>query len=166
MPWIKHISRRSPKSLILSQEAAALLTGYARVGYPEETGGILIGRAEPRCILMTHVVGPGHSSTRAQNRFGRDGHYAQQELDRIFVKTDGKSDYIGEWHSHPVSSPPSVVDRQTIRRISESPGYATPLPVLVIVQHDLANQDWITSGFMWKSDRLVSIPVATKKAAR
>lgn len=143
-----------PHVLVVSHRAAALLEGYARASYPEETGGILIGRRDGLHITVTHIVGPGPRATHKRDRFWRDGQHAKRELDRIYAKTSGVSDYIGEWHSHPVSGPPSTVDQATMRRISQDPAYATTVPVLAVVQRDPTTAEWRLSAFVCSSSQL------------
>jgi integrative and conjugative element protein (TIGR02256 family) len=145
--------------LVVSHRAAALLEGYARASYPEETGGILIGHRDEMHITVTHVVGPGPRATHKRNRFWRDGQHAKRELDRIYTKTGGVADYIGEWHSHPISGLPSRIDQATMRRISQDSAYATTMPVLVVVQRDPRTEVWGLSAFVCNSRRLSPVTV-------
>lgn len=140
--------------LVVPHRAAALLEGYARASYPKETGGILIGRHDGLHVTVTHIVGPGPRATHKPGRFWRDGQHAKRELDRIYAKTGGVSDYIGEWHSHPISGPPSSIDQATMRRISQDPAYATTVPVLMVVQRDPSTEVWRIAAFVCSSGQL------------
>lgn len=164
--WSKRLVSRlrrnlTTHTLLVPRHVAMLLEGYSSVAYPQETGGILIGRYNKGQIHVTHVIGPGPHAVQTKNRFCRDGRHAKQELDRIFVKTAGESDYIGEWHCHPVSSPPSATDRDTMRRISEDRAHTTAQPVLVIVQRDLVGERWTLAGFVWNAGQLHPLTVHT-----
>lgn len=124
----------------------------------------MIGRHDGWHVVVTHIVGPGQRATHKRNRFWRDGQHAKCELDRIYAKTGGVSDYIGEWHSHPVSGPPSRVDQKTMRRISLNPAYAISTPILVIVQHDSSNEAWSLSVFMFSNRSLSQVAIQSARS--
>lgn len=148
-----------PQVLMVPNRAAALLEGYARASYPEETGGILIGRHDGLHITVTHIVGPGPQATHKPGRFWRDGQHAKRELDRIYAKTGGETDYIGEWHSHPISGPPSTIDKATMRCISNDPAYGIATPILIIMQHEPTTKTWTPSAFACRTGRLTILSV-------
>jgi len=100
--------------------------------FPNETGGMLVGRLEENCAVITDATGPGPRALHSPSSFRRDGDYSQVVLDNIVVKSDGLNDYIGEWHSHPVHCSPSVKDRDAMRWIANNSNYAAPCPLMAL----------------------------------
>lgn len=80
---------------VIGVEALASLDGA-------ETGGILLGRstATDTEVLVQHAGGPGPSALRTPTRFDRDLQHARR-LAEFAWHMDG-SQWIGEWHTHPV----------------------------------------------------------------
>ena len=97
---------------------------------PLETGGILAGYRENGIIKITFVTGPGPKAVHTQALFLRDGEYCQSELDKIFDQTNGMTDYLGEWHSHPFDIGPSRRDKYSLREISIDIRYAISNPLM------------------------------------
>jgi integrative and conjugative element protein (TIGR02256 family) len=126
-------------------------------GLPNETGGVLVGHIDPDGrSRITAVVGPGPSALRTRNRFRRDGEYAQVEVDRLHRESDGRDDYLGEWHSHPQSVPASVVDRGSMEWIGTNERYHRDEPVLVIMQRT-GDRAWRPLTYRWVRGRLIEV---------
>lgn len=100
--------------------------------YPQETGGILIGRLEHNCLYIEHAAGPGPLAEHSLTNFRRDGLHSQMILDEIVVEARGNSDYIGEWHSHPAKCGPSPTDIAALRWIAKNPKYAVTEPIMAL----------------------------------
>ena len=64
--------------------------------FPNETGGLLVGRMEGSCVVITHATGPGPMALHSRYEFQRDGEYSQEALDQIVTEMGGVYDYIGE----------------------------------------------------------------------
>lgn len=64
-----------------------------------ETGGILLGRADIGGMVIRHAGGPGPRAARAPAYFNRDLEYAKQVAAAAWQR-DG-SEWVGEWHTHP-----------------------------------------------------------------
>ncbi len=135
-------------ALLIAPEAAELILELSRRERPHETGGALVGFISPDGVVITHATGPGPGAERERATFRRDGESTQDAVNRIFDETGGNSDYVGEWHSHPAPMGPSAMDRRAMRRISGSPMYRTPEPVLVIAQRTRWRR-WRLLGFIW-----------------
>lgn len=102
------------------------------LSFPHETGGMLVGKFDGNCAVITSATGPGPKAERTPTEFRRDGEYSQWVLDETVAKSDGAQDYIGEWHSHPMNSGPSGKDFASLRWIAQNPNYAITQPVLGI----------------------------------
>lgn len=116
----------------LSKEALDSIITESQQKYPNETGGILIGEIENECAFIHYAIGPGKNAYHTSNRFKRDGDHSQQQLDFIVNETEGKYDYLGEWHSHFFDPKPSAVDINSMHWIAHNKNYATSHPILLL----------------------------------
>jgi len=123
---------------------------------PYETGGILLGRFTDACAEITYAVGPGPRARHTKNGFTRDGAYAHAKLNAVFVRSSGRFDYLGEWHSHPLPYGPSHRDRESLSWISANPLYNQPNPLLLIQQRN-GNQRWKTRVWQQQQDAFVEL---------
>ena len=107
--------------VVLDREHREALAGWARMGYPHETCGLLVGRRlenrgvegslhPPRVVVSRVVEAPNLNTDRAHDRY---------ELDpSAFVAADLAArsedlEVVGFWHSHPDSpARPSETDRR------------------------------------------------------
>jgi integrative and conjugative element protein (TIGR02256 family) len=121
--------------------------------YPRETGGMLIGRLEENCVLIEEATGPGPMAKHSLWGFRRDGDYSQMVLDNAVEQSRGKNDYIGEWHSHPVKSGPSVKDVNAMRWVASDKKYAIAQPVLGLCVHT-STDNWRVSFYLFDGDHL------------
>ena len=116
----------------LTGEAFAFIISETACHFPQETGGILVGRVEGDCAFIQHATGPGPHANHALTKFKRDGHYSQEVLNKLIQDSSGTLDYIGEWHSHPVKSNPSSVDITSMKWIAGNPQYAVTEPIMLL----------------------------------
>lgn len=97
-----------------------------------ETGGILIGEidAEGRAIIVEATSKP-KGSKFTWRTFVR----APSGLARLLKsRWEQKQHYLGEWHSHPRSSPhPSGQDCSSMKAIALDENYDSREPILVVV---------------------------------
>jgi integrative and conjugative element protein (TIGR02256 family) len=121
---------------VIEAHTRAAVAGHVRSMPGLETGGILIGyEADPKTVLITRVSPPGPAAVHRRYFFSRDTRFLQRSLDRFHDQSDGREDYIGEWHVHPaLDAPPSYVDRRALWRIARRNNYAPTNPVLLIVE--------------------------------
>lgn len=139
------------RRLLIASRAAELILELSQRGHPHETGGALAGFTSPDEVVITHATGPGPQAEHGRSTFRRDGESTQDAVDRIFSETDGTSDYVGEWHSHPAPVGPSGMDRRAMSRISGNPAYRTPRPILIIAQKTRWRK-WRLVAFRWIGD--------------
>ena len=101
-----------------------------------ETGGVIAGEGDIAAgpVFISKASGPGPRAMRSRFSFGRDTQYCQQLLDCWAANSNGKVDYLGEWHKHHESMPrPSTTDVLTCRRIAADPSYHVPHCLLLII---------------------------------
>ncbi|HEY6891351.1 MAG TPA: Mov34/MPN/PAD-1 family protein [Solirubrobacter sp.] len=150
--------------VVIDPSVRASLAGHAQSRPGEETGGILIGhRVGETSLRITRASPPGPRALHRRFRFSRDTKFLQRYLDDIVDRTNGREDYVGEWHVHPaVDAPPSLVDRRSLFRIARRANYATDNPILVIVEEAPPERRIRAYGFVVKPKRTWSeIEVST-----
>ncbi len=120
------------KSYKISDEAFRFVVSESAHHFPNETGGILIGKVDHGKVIIQKATGPGPTAHHTPARFKRDGEFSQQVLEAAVQDSGGKYDYIGEWHSHPFNSEPSLVDTKAMKWIATNEKYAISEPVLLL----------------------------------
>ena len=89
---------------------------------------------ENRGVVVTNIIGPGPLATHSQRGFSPDADYQQAVLEQLYWESGGRTTYLGDWHTHPVSSPhPSLIDKRTMIRIARTPTSGTTNPVMLIL---------------------------------
>lgn len=84
-----------------------------------EAGGVLIGRhiLATRDLVVDEVTVPMRGDRRTRTTFRRSRRPHQKVVDARWSASGGRFSYLGEWHTHPESSPsPSKVDLCDWRR--------------------------------------------------
>jgi integrative and conjugative element protein (TIGR02256 family) len=140
---------------VIPAPALAALAGHAASMNGRETGGILLGYAlDATTLRITRASPPGPRALHRRFSFSRDTRFLQKYLDSIHDRTEGREDYVGEWHVHPaLEAPPSRTDRRSLWRIARRKNYATDNPVLLIVEHTPAERRYRAYGFAIKPRR-------------
>jgi integrative and conjugative element protein (TIGR02256 family) len=103
---------------------------------PFETGGLLLGywARDSKEAVITEIVGGGPGAVRTEDSFVPDRAFQVSELEAAFFDSDGRDNYLGEWHSHPRSWPkPSWTDRLLLRRIVLETNGDLLRPLMLIV---------------------------------
>jgi proteasome lid subunit RPN8/RPN11 len=118
------------RELVLNAAARATISAESSRSMPFETGGILLGYREDRCIVVTDAL-VVTALAASPNRYVRDDVQANEQL-RRYLATRAPDDpigYVGEWHSHPCPRGPSSIDIKAIRATAnESSG-----PIALVV---------------------------------
>jgi integrative and conjugative element protein (TIGR02256 family) len=97
-----------------------------------ETGGILLGAVFNRDADIRHAGRPGPAAIRTPTSFLRDLPSAQAFAEAAWAVD--RSQWIGEWHTHPGMSPiPSATDVTTYADFLDDPALAFAEFISVIV---------------------------------
>lgn len=78
-----------------------------------EAGGVLLGYylLESEDIIANRISIPMPGDLRSKTRFFRNKNSHQKIINDIWNETDGRCNYLGEWHTHPENDPnPSSID--------------------------------------------------------
>jgi len=82
-----------------------------------EAGGILLGQVVKNTIYITKLSFPNHLDKAKRTFFDRHKLPAQIIINHEFSNSDGKTIYLGEWHTHPELTPtPSSVDLKMLKQ--------------------------------------------------
>jgi integrative and conjugative element protein (TIGR02256 family) len=99
-----------------------------------ETGGVMAGRIDENGnIIVTHASEPGSKAVRSATKFEKDVEYCQLFLDNLYIQSNQKTVYVGEWHSHPSEcNRPSGTDIKSLSEIAIQREYLTENPAMII----------------------------------
>lgn len=102
--------------------------------YPKEFGGVFVGFKKEGLIVIEDVLIPD-DFVNGKTEFVRHPGTLNDRLAKIFKETNGKTTYLGEWHSHPnASATPSSTDEKAMKEIAENIKIGNLNPVLMIVK--------------------------------
>lgn len=123
-------------TLSISQHCLDEIENYSYMHYPLEFGGYLLGGygRDMKRIYLTNIL-------KAENKInGRaffqpiDNSAVHKKIKKIFAKTQGLINYIGEWHTHPeMGNMYSGTDFDSIMKQAKSKDIFTNNPLLCIV---------------------------------
>lgn len=121
-----------PVLITASKEKFSYIYQYCNESYPNETGGILIGRyKEENVAEIIKITGPTSDSKKDRANFFRGTKGINKLLKELWK--EGLY-YLGEWHFHPNGVfVPSRIDVQTMKSIANNSKYNCPEPILILV---------------------------------
>lgn len=107
------------KTVILHPNVKQIFEKYKKTLPGPEAGGILFGRVFPNnFILIEEAIEPSINDKSGYDFFERDIETAQQIINQRWKDSNGKSIYIGEWHTHNERKPsPSSRDKNMIKNM-------------------------------------------------
>lgn len=102
--------------------------------FPKEFGGIFVGykSSQFQAIIIEDVLLPDEYKN-GKTTFVRQPKSLNKRLELLYEKTNGKTEYIGEFHSHPnAPALPSKVDFNAMHKIAKASKVTTDNPILMI----------------------------------
>lgn len=109
-----------------------------------EAGGILLGSIYQKIVRIDAISTPGGNDIRRRNYFQRNRERAQLLINQAHEYSHGKTNYLGEWHTHYQFNPkPSPLDLDEIEKTFRQ----SQLPLKFIVTIIVGNSDNI--GDFW-----------------
>lgn len=131
------------RAIVVTSDVWNTISAYASQAGSCEVGGALIGMKcthellyedDFEYLLVLHATGPGPHCKRTEAQFDWDAAYVTNEVARFFELTDGKCNYIGDWHTHPnPPTAPSWTDNTTMLAAVGNPTVKLPALVSIIV---------------------------------
>ena len=132
-----HWPLSSGSELWISRKVLQHIHASAIASHPNEAGGVLIGWSAGKQKVITGMIDGGPASSSSPSSFLPEHEWQVRLLREIFRHTSGDLDYLGDWHSHPCSSPNlSSVDKETLKRI------ATQVPDASMVILGRVGEEW------------------------
>lgn len=108
---------------------------------PRETGGTLVGHysEDNRVAFVTEALEAKTGARRNRTKFYRPPDDVDDQLARVYQESEGRTHYLGEWHTHPkMTSTPSPMDLGTLRGLARSRSVATDTPFMIILGGDFS----------------------------
>lgn len=98
-----------------------------------ESGGILLGQVSKNNIYVLKNSIPSKYDISKRYSFERDMTNAQKIIDLEFKESEGRTIYLGEWHTHPENDPnPSGQDLKMIKDQFQKNKLNEPFIILII----------------------------------
>lgn len=98
----------------ISFQVIGIITNYIQDNDVKlEAGGVLLGRflVNSKNIVVDKITEPMPSDIRKRNFFKRGEEKHQNIIDQEWQNSNGRCNYLGEWHSHAEKYPtPSCID--------------------------------------------------------
>jgi integrative and conjugative element protein (TIGR02256 family) len=120
--------------VILLPQCLSVIRAESRKARCVESGGPLVGYVSKDSVLIVaDATGPGPRAKLERYSVTIDGKYAQEFCDRIRRESNGKIDYIGDWHKHTgFSLRPSGHDISAIKTMANFEHSPTKHPISLI----------------------------------
>lgn len=104
-----------PFRLVVIPAVSEKLDWYMQRTDSSEVGGILLGYLFEDRIEIIQAVGPSPLDRAGPHEFVRSKEGAQLLINGAWRKSDGRLNYVGEWHSHAEINPsPSPQDKEML----------------------------------------------------
>ena len=129
----------------------------ADASFPLETGGMLIGyTADNGELVVEKLIGPGPNAKHESHYFEPDSIYQQTLLDQYFRESEGRTTYLGDWHTHPNGSTAlSATDKRTLSNIATTPSSQNKNPVMGVLAGNGKNWEFGVVQFLGAYRRLL-----------
>lgn len=102
---------------------------------PKETGGVMMGYwVSHNEVVVIAATSAGPNAKHLKDGYEPDVEHDAREIATIYETSGRLHAYLGDWHTHPDSSPAlSRKDRQTLASIATDTGARVETPIMVIV---------------------------------
>ena len=145
VPDLQRFLTRPVGSLVLAPTALAAILGEGWARWPNETGGVLLGRrlnGAEHSVVVHQAIGPGPSARNDRGGFEPDTEWQAAQVATAWA-ANMTLEYLGDWHTHPGGTTGfSELDRATARTIATAPEARQPRPVMLVavLQQDLSSR--------------------------
>lgn len=108
--------------ILIEDEALEVVARHRQIaGEASEAGGILLGYRRGNHIQVTQATSPQPGDKRSRFSFDRIDRAHALFAGRRWKHSNGRCDYLGEWHTHPEQVPtPSGIDNREWRKLYQS----------------------------------------------
>ena len=122
------------RGILIQHEVLELIRTEVGKSSRTETGGALVGfLSQDNYVIVTNACGPGPRAELRRYSVLIDGKYAHSFCTRLFERSGGLLDYVGDWHRHPGwSLKSSRQDLNAMRTIRDARCCSIPYPITAI----------------------------------
>lgn len=121
-------------SIHISKSVLKTIEEETTFHYPNEFGGVFIGYKSEENFIITNILIPDEYKN-GKTIFIREPGTLNERLSQIHNITNGKIQYLGEWHSHPDGpTNPSSTDVNAMNEIAKDKNIDIDKPLLMIVE--------------------------------
>lgn len=121
-------------SIHISKSVLKTIEEETTFHYPNEFGGVFIGYKTDKNFIITNILIPDEYKN-GKTIFVREPGTLNERLSEIHNITNGKIQYLGEWHSHPDGpTNPSSTDIKAMKEIARDKNINIDKPLLMIVE--------------------------------
>jgi integrative and conjugative element protein (TIGR02256 family) len=97
--------------VVLARSVLQTFTRFIQNEDKPEAGGILLGYRRGDHFEVVHATEPTQFDTQSRHHFKRESEIHAKAASDMWASSHGHIGYIGEWHTHPESTPsPSCLD--------------------------------------------------------
>jgi integrative and conjugative element protein (TIGR02256 family) len=123
-------------SIHISKSVLKKIEKATKSHYPKEFGGVFVGFKSNVNFIITNILIPDEYKN-GQTIFIRHPGTLNERLNKIHNLTNGKIQYLGEWHSHPNGpTNPSSIDINAMKEIAKDKNINIDNPLLMIAEVD------------------------------
>ncbi len=103
-----------------------------------EAGGILLGYRRGDHFEVIHATEPSEIDKRSRFHFVREAKYHSEIASKLWAKSNGTINYIGEWHTHPEETPtPSSLDINEWKKLTMKSSDQNPFVMTIVGAKEL-----------------------------
>lgn len=106
--------------LVIEDEVLSGIYKFNPINYKHENGGVLLGKFNKKenTYIITNISTTNSEDEKGKYFFIRNKKQAQAVINKYWEKSNGKINYLGEWHTHDEQYPtPSFVDKQLVKQM-------------------------------------------------
>lgn len=121
--------------VIMSNVVEVLLSHRQLTPDSFEAAGVIIGERRGMHLVINDLSEPGVGDIRHRYNVDRRGQHHQAKVISTFSQSNGRKQYLGEWHTHPEDYPtPSNTDKSSwVKNLKNS----KPMIVIIVGRNDL-----------------------------
>ena len=143
--------------IVLLGRAAYELGRLSEQLITRELGGVLIGYRRGRDVVVVHLAEVRDDSASFTS-YTRDSERAQDVVDAVLTSHPdfSLSGYVGEWHTHPLASPPSRQDLAELRAVARLSVSSVALLVVSPANQptQITARGWVATGRLAREARV------------
>lgn len=133
------VIRKNGILMVLSDEAITTIRSYAQDEENKtEAGGILLGKRRRNHFEVIHVTEPTEYDIRSRYHWIRSDKIHSDIAKKYWVESQGQITYLGEWHTHPETTPsPSTIDLNEWRVLVDKCSHPAGMSMIIGGTNDL-----------------------------